>query len=82
MEKEYIVVYLSAGGMHYNFRCVAKDKRQAKKECRECMGVSNEDITDVYENPIPNETEFDSVSSKMLPSILAGKKYVTKNGEE
>ena len=50
MEKEYIVVYLSAGGMHYNFRCYAKNSRQAKKECRECMGVSNEDITDVYED--------------------------------
>ena len=50
MEKEYIVVYLSAGGMHYNFRCYAKNSRQARKECRECMGVSNEDITDIYVN--------------------------------
>lgn len=48
--KNYIVVYLSAGGMHYNFRCYANNKREAKRECRECMGVSNEDITDVYED--------------------------------
>lgn len=48
MEKEYVVVYLSAGGMHYRFRCTAKNTRQAKKICRECIGVSNKDITEVY----------------------------------
>ena len=47
-EKDYIVVYLSAGGMHYIFRCVATSKASARRQCRECMGVTNEDITDIY----------------------------------
>lgn len=48
--KHYIVVYLSAGGMHYNFRCYASNKREAKRACREALGVTNSDITDVYED--------------------------------
>lgn len=47
--KCYIVVYLSAGGMHYNFRCVATNKREARRICKEQLGVSNSDITEVYE---------------------------------
>lgn len=47
--KRYVVVYLVASGMHYRFRCYADNKRQAKKYCREAMGVSSNDITDVYE---------------------------------
>ena len=39
-----------------------------------------EDITDVYESEVPNEGI--TVKNKMLPSILSGKKYVTKAGEE
>ncbi len=38
-----------------------------------------EDITDVYTSSVPNEEG--KVQEKMLPSILAGKKYVTKAGE-
>ena len=48
MTKRYIVVYLSAGGMHYNFRCYATNKGEAREQCREALGVSNSDITDVY----------------------------------
>ena len=48
MEKEYVVVYLS-GGMHYRFRCYAKTKQAARKECHGAMGVRYADITDVYE---------------------------------
>lgn len=47
--KNYCVVYLSNGGMHYRFRCVTENKREAKRICRELLGVSNKDITDVYE---------------------------------
>ncbi len=47
--KNYCVVYLSAGGMHYRFRCVAKNATEAKKICRQSLGISNKDITDVYE---------------------------------
>lgn len=38
-----------------------------------------EDITDVYTSQVPGEQV--TVQDKMLPSILEGKKYVTKNGE-
>lgn len=47
--KRYCVVYVSGGGMHYRFRCYAKSKAEARKECRMCLGVTNEEITDVYE---------------------------------
>jgi len=47
--KDYVVVYLSDGGIHYRFRCTALNKREAKKMCRECMGVKTADITDCYE---------------------------------
>ena len=46
--KNYVVVYLSDSGMHERFRCTARNVRQAKRYCRECMGVDNEQITDVY----------------------------------
>ncbi len=46
--KLYCVVYLSPGGMHYRYRCSAQNKTQAKAMCRRSMGVSNEDIVDVY----------------------------------
>lgn len=47
--KEYVVVYLSAGGIHYRFRCCANNKRDARKECHLCLGVKYSDITDCYE---------------------------------
>lgn len=47
--KEYCVVYLSAGGMHYRFKCCAENKRQARRYCHDCMGVRYADITDCYE---------------------------------
>lgn len=50
--KQYCVVYLSPGGMHYRYRCSAKNKREAQKFCREAMGVSYEQIVDVEEETI------------------------------
>lgn len=47
--RDYVVVYLSAGGMHYRFRVCANTKREACKICHECAGVKYADITDVYE---------------------------------
>lgn len=38
-----------------------------------------EDITDVYQSSVPEEER--TVEGKMLPSILSGKKYRTKAGE-
>ena len=51
MEKtkhNYVVVYLSSGGMHERFRCKAVNSAQARKKCRQWLGVEREDITDVY----------------------------------
>ena len=47
--KEYCVVYLSAGGIHYRFRCCARTKREARKQCHDCLGVTYKNITDCYE---------------------------------
>ena len=46
--KFYCVVYLSPGGMHYRFRCTASSTKQAKKICEESLGISDEDIVEVY----------------------------------
>ena len=48
MERRYIVVYLSEGGMYYNFRCYARTKRDARKQCHGALGVRYADMTDVY----------------------------------
>ena len=47
--KLYIVVYLSAGGMHYRYRCSAKDKREARKMCRHALGITDKEIVEVEE---------------------------------
>lgn len=47
--KSYTVVYLSEGGVHYRFRCSAQNKREAKKICKENLGIRQSDITDCYE---------------------------------
>lgn len=47
--KKYCVVYLSLGGMHYRFRCMADNKKEARKECHNALGVKYKDITDCYE---------------------------------
>ncbi len=44
----YCVVYLSPGRMHYRFWCSAANARQAKKLCKESLGISDEDIVEVY----------------------------------
>lgn len=47
MLHKYVVVYLVCG-THYRYRCIAKNKREAEKECRENMGVEKEDIVETY----------------------------------
>ena len=47
--KQYCVVYMSPYLMHERFRCSAKNKRDAKKQCVECMGVEAKDIVEVEE---------------------------------
>ena len=49
MEKSYIVTYLSTYGLHERFRTTAKNKREAKKECMECMGNYCQKIVEVEE---------------------------------
>lgn len=48
-EKSYVVVYLSCGGIHYRFRCTARNKKEARKFCADCLGVKHKDIVEVYE---------------------------------
>lgn len=52
MKKRYCVVYLSPGGMHYRYRCCAANKREAKRKCREALGVSNADIVEAFVDEI------------------------------
>lgn len=49
MSKNYCVVYLSCGGIHYRFRCTARNKREAKKFCIDCLAVKSKDIVEIYE---------------------------------
>ena len=44
----YVVVYLSEGGMHYRYRCAARNKREAKRMCREALGIKSKDIIEAY----------------------------------
>ena len=44
--KRYCVVY-RVDGIHYRFRCYAKTKAQARKECKESMLCT--EIVEVYE---------------------------------
>ena len=48
MKRFYVVVYLSAGGMHYRFRCYANGKREARRECKGALGIKETDIVEVY----------------------------------
>ena len=48
--KQYCVVYLSPGGIHYRYRCCTKNKREAKRMCRENLGVAYADMVEVYED--------------------------------
>lgn len=45
--KIYCVVYTICG-THYRYRCQARNAREAKKYCRECMGCKNGDIVEAY----------------------------------
>ena len=46
--KNYCVVYMSKGGMHYRYRCQARNRVQAKAQCIRNMGCTYDDIYDVY----------------------------------
>lgn len=47
--KRYCITYLSPGGIHYHFRCYAKNKWEARKECRVGLGIKNKDIVEIRE---------------------------------
>ena len=49
--KRYCVVYI-VFGIHYRYRCSAKNKREARKYCREAMGITDRQIVDVEEEDI------------------------------
>lgn len=46
--KFYCVVYL-VDGIHYRYRCYAKNKKEARKMCTKDMLVKRKDIVEVYE---------------------------------
>ena len=46
--KTYCVVY-RVYGIYYRFRCCAKNKKQARLECRDAMWCKDKDIVEVYE---------------------------------
>ena len=50
--KHYCITYLSEGGMHYQFRCCARSKKEAKKQCYEYLGISNDKIVEVVEEEL------------------------------
>lgn len=45
--KRYVVVYVVCG-THYRYRCYAENARQAKRFCRDNMGVGKHDIVETY----------------------------------
>lgn len=47
--RHYCITYLSEGGMHYQYRCCARSKKEARKQCRESLGISSDKIVDVVE---------------------------------
>lgn len=47
--KHYCITYLSEGGIHYQYRCCARSKKEAKKQCREFLGISSNKIVEVVE---------------------------------
>lgn len=47
--KIYVVTYLSQYGLHERFRCSAKSKKAARKECVECMGYLCVEVISVEE---------------------------------
>lgn len=46
--KNYCVVY-TLYGIHYRFRGTYSNKWEARKDCREKMGIKNANIIEVYE---------------------------------
>ena len=50
--KYYCITYLSEGGMHYRYRCCARSKKEAKKQCREYLGISSDKIVEVAEEEL------------------------------
>ena len=47
--KYYCVVYLSPGGIHYRYRCYAASATEAKRMCRENVGIAYADMIEVCE---------------------------------
>lgn len=47
--KLYVVVYLSPGGTHTRYRCLARNKKAARKICKEQMGLIDANIIEIYE---------------------------------
>ena len=50
--RHYCITYLSEGGMHYQYRCYARNKKEAKKQCCEFLGISSDKIVDVVEEEL------------------------------
>lgn len=46
MKHIYCVVYM-VDGIHYRFRCVVRNRRDAKRECMRATGISLKDIVEV-----------------------------------
>lgn len=46
MNHIFCVVYM-VDGIHYRFRCSAKNKREARQECTKAMGARYKDIVEV-----------------------------------
>lgn len=44
---DYCVVYLVCG-VHYRYRCKARNKQNARKMCKETIGIEYKDIVEVY----------------------------------
>lgn len=38
--------------MHYQYRCCARSKKEAMKQCRESLGISSDKIVEVVEEEL------------------------------
>ena len=47
--KNYCVVYKNSFGIHYRFRCSAENKWEARRRCRDYIGIKNSNIVSVEE---------------------------------
>ena len=77
--KDYIVVYLSDGGMHYRFRCTAKNKKDARYKCHIGMGVPCKEIVDCYED-YRQYKEACAHNDKLRKEIAKYRKLIEERG--